>query len=38
MAWFSSSALRSDSSARFWPVRSSIIQIVPCARVVGLTA
>jgi hypothetical protein len=37
MAWFSSSALRSDSSARFASVRSSMIQMVPAAGSSGLT-
>ena len=37
IAWFSSSALRSDSSARFWLVLSSMIQIVPRDGSSGLT-
>jgi hypothetical protein len=36
IAWFSSRALRSDSSARFCSVRSSMIQIVPCEGIVGI--
>gem|GEM_PF-5118118 len=37
MAWFSSSASRSDSSSRLWRVRSSMIQTLPCSGSSGLT-
>jgi hypothetical protein len=37
IAWFSSSALRSASSARFCSVRSSITQMVPAVGSSGLT-